>query len=435
MDHKRPKALNVVTPQHEEPQDDPTMDNSIMEAIDDMYSHTTRDGILRSGKPSDKHLRNGPMSPARTDSFSTSHSIATGVGSSSSSTVPPPPPTSGLRRNGYLQAAPGAVRVPGWNEPQDEDATIAIGDDNDNDGVPTPLASGALLPQPAAAAVEQSSSPIQATVQTTSPSLHGTKLLNAMLVDKDEPVHAEVMDAPKRQPCYKDRRACVAILISIVVAVGLAAGLAVGLGDNDNSSTSNGTSQELTMPTLAPSQPPLLYSPPSPDQCFNISRGLNITEQELMMDFTARFHLDIDVILLNNSSNASSNILEEIEEALQSEFAPALAGCEDSRRRSLRHPVRSVTTSPRRRFLLEKYIIGNAFFTIEGIPPDETCEAAAGPNCLHVEVGLVLYMKGETESRTSLIVHIFDVFEAGGLDPEQAYPFNISLSGVENDST
>jgi hypothetical protein len=130
--------------------------------------------------------------------------------------------------------------------------------------------------------------------------------------------------------------------------------------------------------------------------------------------------LDLDITLLNATEILF--YLGEITKYLQVELAPALAECESSCRY-----LQSINEKPDGRRLLTKYVIGNALFNI-GEVEDDTCQAGAAGNCRRVVVSLLLYLKGEEETTSSLIGHILDVFgvEIHALE----YPVDIELIGV-----
>lgn len=389
--------------------DDASIDASTMRAIADKYDQNN-DKEATSAKSAPKNVREIKSPIAQNNSL---------ISHSTMSTAPPPPTNTGLQRNEYLQPAPGALRVPGTAMTSD-DATIAIGDDEPQPPAssPSPLAAAAGGALVADVQVPGQSRPALPTAT------QDTALVSARLVNPTPTLKAEPMEEEIPTPFWKDRRVVVIIFLLVVLAAGLGAGLVIGLNDTTESTTVQLVTSAPTSkaPTSAPTQSPtdfLEFDAPSSDDCFDIANGLEVDGQETM-NTTREFDLDLDITLFNATGILS--LLGEIREYLQVELAPALAECEASRRY-----LQRINEKPNRRLLLTKYVIGNAFFII-GELEDETCQAGAAANCHRVVTSLVLDLKGEEETQSSLIGHIVDVFDVG-LNASE-YPFDIELIGL-----
>jgi hypothetical protein len=380
---------------------------SIMRAIADNHDQNN-DKEAISVKSFDNDVRE-IKSPAAQNNSLISHG-----------TAPPPPTNTGLRRNEYLQPAPGAVRVPGTAMTSD-DATIAIGDDEPQ----PPASSPSLPPAPAGGAlVADVQKPGQSRPALPTATPQDTAVVSARLVNKSETVKAEPMEEESPTSFWKDRRVVIIIFLLVLLAAGLGAGLVIGLNDTTESTTVQLVTSAPTSkaPTLSPTQSPsefLEFDAPSADDCFDIASGLEVDGQETM-NTTREFDLDLDITLFNPTDILS--LLGEIRDYLQVELAPALAQCDFSRRY-----LRRINEKPDRRLILTKYVVGNAFFDI-GELEDETCQAGAAANCHRIVERVVLDLKGGEETTSSLIGHILDVFDVG-LNASE-YPFDIELIGV-----
>ncbi|KAL3936720.1 MAG: hypothetical protein SGBAC_008027 [Bacillariaceae sp.] len=219
---------------------------------------------------------------------------------------------------------------------------------------------------------------------------------------------------------------------------------APSVGNNDGGQSPSILPPTAASGTNAPTNGPTtlqIYDPPSLEDCQAIANNQTIAGQENLT--RSDFNIQLDVKLSVHSEQVSDEMVQELLDALQQIFLPALAGCdEDASRRNLTqtNSLPSMRgSSPNKRQLLNgasQYVISNAFIG----DSDETeiaCEEAADDQtgCYRITVEVSLYLKGPTQ-----------FFDIASLISEQAqsesnlvisfdlpYPFSeVKLTGVDN---
>jgi hypothetical protein len=149
-----------------------------------------------------------------------------------------------------------------------------------------------------------------------------------------------------------------------------------------------------TAPTLAPTELPLVYDPPSQQDCEDIALGLNLEgQQDMVVEL-----LDVEVdVTLDNTTNITdiATLLPSLEEVMKERLVPALSHCPfDGSSRRLESEN-------------YKYVVANTFLQLQDRPGVSCSERSPQP-CHRIVMKLELYLKGH-EYVSTLMNLVYDL--------------------------
>mmetsp|Transcript_37532 Transcript_37532/g.91038 ORF Transcript_37532/g.91038 Transcript_37532/m.91038 type:complete len:635 (-) Transcript_37532:95-1999(-) len=195
----------------------------------------------------------------------------------------------------------------------------------------------------------------------------------------------------------------VSTLMNMVYDVGLKRPVVVTLGVGapytviDFVAINSGTRPPAA--TLAPTTSeeflPLVYDPPTPQDCESIAIGLNLEGQdEMVVEF-----LDVEVdVTLDSDTLDIVSLLPSLEGVMKERLVPALSHCpfqeEGNRRRRLE------SENP-------KYVVANTFLRLED-RPGVSCSARSPQPCHRIVMKLQLFLKGH-EYVSTLMNLVYDL--------------------------
>lgn len=148
-------------------------------------------------------------------------------------------------------------------------------------------------------------------------------------------------------------------------------------------------------PTLAPTELPLFYDPPTLQDCESIALGLNLEGQEDMV--TELLDVEVDVALDSDALDIVP-LLQSLEDVMQERLVPALSHCpfeEGNTRRSLEGSENSM------------YAVANTFLKLEDRPGVSCSERSPQP-CHRIVMKLELFLKGH-EYVSTLMNLVYDL--------------------------
>jgi hypothetical protein len=177
-------------------------------------------------------------------------------------------------------------------------------------------------------------------------------------------------------------------------------------------------------PTAFPTTSPLIYDPPSRNNCLAISLGKDVQRQESMI--SKSFDIMMDVTLTVQTTDMQP-VIEELAQKMQEILAPSLADCPQ---------ITSVSTANMRgnkgrRMLQNKYAIANAIIELD-FRENKSCTPGSSEICSRVIGTINLFLKGP-EPNMQLINRISVLFGSSTLVQQLklASPFkNIKVVGV-----
>jgi len=180
--------------------------------------------------------------------------------------------------------------------------------------------------------------------------------------------------------------------------------------------------QQWPPSSLPPTDPMLLYSANTPEECAAIALGESVPFQDafIIKSFDVRMEVSLTLQLSD-----LTEVVAEMESRMQRILGPRLADCPNQRR------LRVSKGGDMERKLIEDHVVGNALFAAE-FQPDHICDALVPKPCIRVLVKLRLFLKGE-ESTLDLVNRISTMMGGGELVDTLGLtaPFNqIQLAGV-----
>jgi hypothetical protein len=210
------------------------------------------------------------------------------------------------------------------------------------------------------------------------------------------------------------RKQIIYVVLLLAMVGGIVVGALYGSGTlgGSHSEASPPTSSPIT--TILPSASPtefLLYDPPSQEDCLAIANNGDI-EGQLSYDIVKIMDIRLNVTV--DGGSYISSLLWDLKGRLQNSLAPALAGCQVERRRTL-SSIRGTT----RNLDAAKYVVANARIEAlyqDGRPCNTTAnDGATTTECYGVEARLYLVLKGDDETDRNLKSLVEDNFGGGDL--------------------